>query len=190
MTNKKRASSVTKTKQARPEITARLVNIIIRRVAAGETLTAICREEGMPSYARVTGRINQSSSLVSAYARARELRHERMADELLDIAEDGTNDFVEKQGRNGAFVALAEEHVRRSQLRIDTRKWLLSKLLPARFGDRVEHTGAGGGAIQVEHGMSAKMLESLTALRARLPVAPGVGLDAVPAPIDVTPSKR
>lgn len=113
-----------------------------------------------------------------------------MADEIIDLADDGTNDYVERQGRNGVFVALAEEHVRRSQLRIDARKWLLSKLLPARFGDRVEHTGVGGGAIQVEHGMSAKMLESLTALRARLPFAPGVGLDAAPAPIDVTPSKR
>lgn len=106
---------------------------------------------------------------------------------MTEIAEDGTNDYVEKQGRNGTFVALAEEHVRRSQLRIDTRKWLLQKLLPARFGDRVEHTGAGGGAIQHEHGMSAKMLESLSALRLRLPAMQhGEG---APAPIDVTPSK-
>ena len=179
-------TTLSKRKTAKPEVSARLVNVIIARVAAGETLTAICRDEGMPTYSRVMGRINQSSSLRSAYAHAREVRNDRMADELLDIAEDGTNDYVEKQGRNGTFVALNEEHVRRSQLRIDTRKWLLAKLLPARFGERVEHTGAGGGAIQVEHGMSAKMLESLTLLRSRLPAIQGEG---APAPIDVTPIK-
>lgn len=177
-------TTLSKRKGAKPEVSARLVNAIIARVSAGETLTAICRDAGMPSYARVIGRINQSSDCRAAYAHAREVRNERMADELLDIAEDGTNDYVEKQGRNGTVVALNEEHVRRSQLRIDTRKWLLSKLLPARFGERVEHTGAGGGAIQVEHGMSAKMLESLSLLRARLPA-----MVVAPAPIDVTPSK-
>lgn len=180
-------TTLSKRKVDKTELSTRLVNTIIARVSAGETLTAICREQGMPTYGRVMGRINQSSSLVASYARAREVRNERMADELLDIAEDGVNDYVEKQGRNGTFVALNEEHVRRSQLRIDTRKWLLAKLMPGRFGDKVEHTGAGGGAIQVEHGMSAKMLESLTLLRARLPAVRG---DSVPAaPIDVTPNK-
>ena len=178
--------ALSKRKTGKPEVSTRLVNVIIARVAAGETLTAICRDEGMPTYSRVIGRINQSSSLRSAYAHAREVRNDRMADELLDIAEDGTNDYVEKQGRNGTFVALNEEHVRRSQLRIDTRKWLLAKLLPARFGDRVEHTGAGGGAIQVEHGMSEKMLASLATLRTRLPAMQG---DSAPASIDVTPIK-
>ena len=38
------------------------------------------------------------------------------------------------------------------RLQVDTRKWLLAKLMPHRFGDRVETqvTGSNGGPIQVE----------------------------------------
>jgi hypothetical protein len=45
-----------------------------------------------------------------------------MADELVDIADDG-----------------GDEGVQRSRLRIDTRKWVLSKMKPKRYGDKVEH---------------------------------------------------
>jgi hypothetical protein len=49
-----------------------------------------------------------------------------MADELLDIADDATNDFMERNGK------LLPNHaaINRSRLRVDIRKWLLSKALP------------------------------------------------------------
>lgn len=175
--------------KAREVIGEATVKAIIQRIADGETMTAICRGEGMPTYSRLMTRINQSCSLVAALARARETHYNRLADELLDIAEDGTNDYVEREGRNGkVFVALDDEHVRRSQLRIDARKWLLSRLLPAKFGDRVEHTGAGGGPVQVEHTLSKAMIDNLESLRARLPALPapmdrGNVIDATPEPV-------
>jgi hypothetical protein len=170
-----------KPKAAKPEITARLVNSIIQRVANGETLTAICRDEGMPDYRRVWDAIHRSSSLRAEWDRARETRANRWAEEMTEIAEDGTNDYIEREGKRGTFIALNEEHVRRSQLRIDTRKWLLARALPARFGDRVEQVHSG--AVQHEHTISAKMLDSLAILRARLPAMS----TAVPGVIDVTP---
>jgi hypothetical protein len=173
-----------KPRKVKPELSERLVKTIINRIAEGETLTAICRNEGMPSYGRVMGRINRTSSLRAALARARDTRLNRMAEELLDVADDGRNDWMEKQGRNGTITVLNEEAMRRSTLRLDTRKWLLSKMLPAQYGEHVEHTGAGGGPIQHEHSLSAQMLGNLASLRAKLPSLP------TPAVVDVTPIRE
>jgi hypothetical protein len=74
------------------------------------------------------------------YARARELCYEHWADEIIDVADDGSNDWMERTRRDGSVeTVLDREHVSRSELRINARKWLLSKLLPKKFGDRVEH---------------------------------------------------
>jgi hypothetical protein len=80
----------------------------------------------------------------SRYARAREMQIERWADELLDISDDGTNDYMERNRRDGdTEIVLNNEHVQRSRLRADSRKWLLSKLKPERYGDRTVHQHGG-----------------------------------------------
>jgi len=64
-------------------------------------------------------------------SRAREAGYEVLVDELFAIADDRS--FVGKPDAN-AIVA-------QQRLAVDTRKWFLSKVLPHRFGDRVEVTG-------------------------------------------------
>ena len=72
-----------------------------------------------------------------------------MSDEINDIAEDGTNDWTKDEKGKTTFN---NEHHQRSRLRVDTRKWLLSKALPKIYGDKVvqEHVGKDGGPIQTE----------------------------------------
>ena len=68
------------------------------------------------------------------YVRARDMGLDSMADEMLDIADDGENDYVERERSDGStFVALDKEAVMRSQLRCHTRQWYLSKLAPKRY---------------------------------------------------------
>lgn len=57
-----------------------------------------------------------------------------MADDILDIADDGTNDFIERQE---GFEVVNSENIQRSRLRVDTRKWFMSKVLP-KFKDKQE----------------------------------------------------
>lgn len=86
------------------------------------------------------------------YRRAREIGYHGMSDELVEIADDGTNDYVEKERLDGSkFVALDTEHVQRSKLRVDTRKWLLSKALPKIYGDKLttELSGPDGAPIEI-----------------------------------------
>lgn len=77
------------------------------------------------------------------YARAREACVDALADELMDIADDGRNDWMEKYGDGDPGWLINGEHVQRSKLRVDARKWLLSKIAPKKYGDRVEVENSG-----------------------------------------------
>lgn len=133
-----------------PEIAAEICS----RLADGETLRSVCRDEKMPSESTVRGwALNDHEGFSAQYARAREIGYLAMADDLLEVADNGTNDWMERKDDSGntAYV-LNGEHVQRSRLRVDTRKWLLSKALPKLFGDKItqEHTGPEGGPVQFQ----------------------------------------
>lgn len=136
----------------RPTIyTPELADLICDRLAAGQSLRAVCEDEGMPDEKTVrTWAIEGVQGFSPQYARARELGYLAMADELLDIADDGTNDFITKTNADGStYEQVNSEHIQRSRLRVDTRKWMLSKALPKVYGDKItqEHVGEGGGPI-------------------------------------------
>lgn len=124
-----------------PELGAELY----RRLSHGETLTAICRgTPGHPSdFAVRSWALDPNHPFSSLYTRARELGYHKMADDLCDIADDGSNDWMERETRNGTIIIVDKEVVDRSRLRVETRKWLLSKALPKMYGDKqeVKHTG-------------------------------------------------
>lgn len=74
------------------------------------------------------------------YARAFELRNEFWAEEMIEIADDSRNDWTTRCF-GGVEVDVPDlEVVKRSQLRIETRKWLMGKSQPKKYGDKVEHS--------------------------------------------------
>ena len=73
------------------------------------------------------------------YARAREAQADKLAEEALTIADDGRSDtYVDGDGN----VKTDTEVIQRSKLRVDTRKWLASKMAPKKYGDKVAIGGA------------------------------------------------
>lgn len=84
--------------------------------------------------------VDDREGFAAQYTRAREIGYHMMADELLGIADDGTNDYTKTDDGE----RLNAEHVQRSRLRLDTRKWLLSKALPKIYGDKITHDGKIG----------------------------------------------
>ena len=128
---------------------------ICLEIMMGRSLRSICEDKDMPDKSTVCRWLadKNKSEFRDQYAYAREIQAEMMGDELLDIADDGTNDFVERTKRDGSVeVTLDKEAVLRSKLRVDARKWLMSKLKPKKYGDKItqELTGKGGGAIKTE----------------------------------------
>jgi len=126
-------------------------DIICERIASGESLLAICRDEGMPGQSTVFQWLSRHKEFAEKYARARETQADAIFDEILDIADDARNDWMEKQGPDGQGVGwqLNGDHVQRSRLRIDARKWMAGKLRPKVYGDKVQQeiSGPDGGAI-------------------------------------------
>jgi hypothetical protein len=132
-------------KKGRPTIfTQELAKTICRRLAEGETLRAICRDDAMPDRSTVMDWLDKKEDFSSQYDAARIKQAHHLFEELLEIADDGTNDFVEKETEKGKVIVTADkEHISRSRLRVDTRKWFLSKVLPKVYGDKLDVTTDG-----------------------------------------------
>lgn len=108
----------------------------------------------MPARPTVVGwAVENVDGFADRYAHARDLMLEHWADELLDVSDDGSNDWMTREGKDGtpSFVVNGE-HIQRSRLRVDSRKWLLSKLKPERYGERLhqEVTGKDGKDLMPE----------------------------------------
>jgi hypothetical protein len=121
--------------------TPEIAETILERLEDGEGLIAICRDDGMPSDGAVRHWVETDyQGFAARYAQARARGVERLADEILELSDDGSRDVkVLPDGRE----IVDYEVVARSRLRVDSRKWLLSKLLPKQYGDRVDLNHSG-----------------------------------------------
>jgi hypothetical protein len=109
------------------------VDLICLRLAEGDSLRKICRDEDMPSVGTVCRWLTKNTEFQEQYARAREAQGDTLFDECLDIA-----DQYDK-----ASDKLDPDHIQRAKLRIDTRKWMAGKLRPKKYGDKVQTEVSG-----------------------------------------------
>lgn len=118
---------------------------------AGDSLRAICSDAGMPERGTVFRWLAANEAFRNQYARAKAVQADVMAEEITEIADDGTNDWMEREGQNSTGWQLNGEHVQRSRVRIDARKWLMGKLAPKKYGESssLELSGPGGGPVVI-----------------------------------------
>lgn len=120
---------------------------ISTQYAGGTSLREIAAQDGMPDKSTIIRwSLDKAHPFYDLYARAQEIRAELDAEDLLEIADDGRNDWMERRNKEGEIVGWAEngESVRRSTLRVDARKWLISKRQPRRYGDKTQLTNSEG----------------------------------------------
>jgi hypothetical protein len=133
----------------RPTIyTEELGLAVCTHIANGLSLRSIEKIEGMPTKTTVLNwALQDRDGFLTIYAHARELQLESEADEINDIADDGVNDWMEREQANGEKkVVYVRDSVDRSKLRVETRKWRLTKLQPQKYGDKLEATHKGDAA--------------------------------------------
>jgi len=115
------------------------IEVIFIEMAQGKSLRQILINEELPSRKLFYEWVAKDSKLSDHYANVMELRSDLLFDEILEIADDNTNDTIytetgEKQN---------SEWINRSRLRVDARKWILSKMNPKKYGDKTDITTNG-----------------------------------------------
>lgn len=126
---------------ARPtDYSEQLAAQICERLADGESLKAICSGDDMPSKASIYLWLTKHKEFLDMYVRAREDQADTLADEIIDIADESSQDTI-VDPETGAARANTE-WINRSRLRVDARKWVAAKLKPKKYGDRMDHNVA------------------------------------------------
>jgi len=118
--------------------TTQIAMEVCRRVAEGEWLEQIAGTQGAPGKSALYEWLLKHKEFADAYARAREIRADAMARELIEIADDGRNDWMAREDPDNPGYTFNGEHVQRSKLRSDNRKWLMARLSPRQYGERVQ----------------------------------------------------
>lgn len=114
-----------KMKPGRPDsYSIEIAKQICIRIAKGEPLTKICKDDGMPSLDTVYTWHMKHPDFVDIYAKARLDQADTLADEMIEIAD-------------------TEGNTNRGRLRVDTRKWIAAKLKPRKYGDSLNLQHAG-----------------------------------------------
>jgi NAD+--asparagine ADP-ribosyltransferase len=122
-----------------------------------------------PSYVTFLEWLNADNEMSKQYARAMEWRAEGLLEDTIDIADDGSNDYV-----SGDVKKPDIEHIQRTRLRVEARQFALRKMAPKKYGDKLDVT-SGDQPIQC-----APIIISLdgNSLRANLKISPPVDADA------------
>lgn len=117
---------------------AEMAAIVIAELESGKSLRKAAATAGVGA-STVLDWTEADTDFAEQYARARTRGYQLLADEIIEISDDSSGDTVETDRgpvSNPEFTA-------RSRLRVDSRKWMLSKMLPKVYGEKVDHNLTG-----------------------------------------------
>ncbi len=113
-----------------------LADLLCEQLAAGRTLRSVCRDDGMPSRQAVQKWIaGDIDGFAERYEAARQLGYAAMEDEIIDLSDEAALDMAA---------------VGKARLQVDSRKWVLAKSLPKRYGDRTIIAGDPDAPLVIE----------------------------------------
>jgi hypothetical protein len=116
------------------EITS-LFNIICKEISNGRSLRKVLKDNGMPNKNTFYKWVEEDEEKAEQYARAIEdritLKFESIEEDYLEPPRVHSNGFIDP-----SWVQL-------QRLKIDAKKWELSKLMPKKYGDKLDLTSAG-----------------------------------------------
>lgn len=129
------------------DYTQELADRICEELSMGNSLRTVCKADDFPEIRSVFRWLRKYPEFSQQYARAKEESADALLEETMDISDDGTNDWIESNDPDNPGYRINGEAIQRSRLRVDVRKWAMSKLKPKKYGDRVETVHSGGIAL-------------------------------------------
>lgn len=154
MARSKKTTSKKPAKRGRPTLlTKDIADELFVRMLSPESLRSICADEKMPAKSTVLnwlalGSDNDASpehaAFLDRYTRVRALQTELLLDEVPEIIDDSTNDYMERRRKDGETeLVVNQENIQRSRLRMDGRFKLAEKFAPNKYGNRVDMNVGG-----------------------------------------------
>jgi hypothetical protein len=124
------------------EYNQELIDNICSQLAEGVSLRTICQGEGMPDKSTVFRWLRLHKEFQDQYARAKEESTDAMSEDILSIADESLDEASTGDAKR------SNAKVQAQRLRVDTRKWIMSKMKPKKYGDKLDMT-TDGKAIEV-----------------------------------------
>jgi hypothetical protein len=151
-------------KMGRPsEFSPEVVDAICERMVQGKGLLQICNDDAMPARTTIYRWLESNSDFRTRFNRAREGLMDYYAEQILQIAFDESGDIILEQAGDKSKAVANHAKVQRDRLKVDSLKWIASRLFPRRYGDKMEvlaenPDSAGGNQLEVNWGPSARVI--------------------------------
>ena len=119
--------------------TSEIAREICARLSEGKSLRSICRSDDIPHRDTVRVWLGKHEDFQEQYRFAHDLQADSIFEKMQEIADDASADYklVERGGES--IWVFDHEHVQRARLRVEARKWHLSKLAPKKYGAIHQH---------------------------------------------------
>ena len=128
------AASPKATRRRRSSLTPEVADQIYERLTMGESLRQICQDPNMPARSSIFLWLRRDKEFADQYRLAKRMLAEDLLLEILEIADDGSNDWVERRDNDGQIRRVVNlDNIRRAKLRIAARKLHLARLMPKRY---------------------------------------------------------
>lgn len=122
-------------------LTSKMFDEIMRLLELGDSLSDILKQnDSYPSRQTFYTYLKDDKIRIDKYARATKIRADYLFDQILEIADKQDKDIeISKEG----IEVINHNLVNRNRLQIDSRKWVLSKMNPKKYGDKLDVTSDG-----------------------------------------------
>ena len=127
------------------EIADRICTLLVE---SDDSLRTICKAEGI-RIGMILEWANSVPEFALQYARARAIKLDAMAEDLMEIADTPQMGEIRTVKADGSEEVKKADMIEHRRLRVDSRKWYLSKLAPKKFGDKLGLTDGDGGPLTV-----------------------------------------
>ena len=135
----------------------KVFNSIISDIENGASLRSVLRKDKMPSSSTFFIWIEEDVNKSKQYVRATELRAENMFEDILSIVDENTNDTITlDDGRE----IVNNDVIQRARLRMDARKWMLGKMHPKKYGDKLDVTSDGEKIQNAPSAINVRIIEN------------------------------
>ena len=118
-----------------------LINTICEEMAKGRSLRSVLRDEGMPHHTTFFSWIDDNKERLAQYTGAREARADVIFEQILLISDSQEGDIIKLE--DGKEVT-NHDVIQRARLRVDSRKWMLGKMQPKKYGEKLDLSSSDG----------------------------------------------